>query len=907
MPPEDEILPAEEQPLPAAVSPTADSPGYVSESDPEEDPEEDDDEDPEEDPADYPVDGGDDGDDKDESFDDDKDKDVDIEGEEEEEEHPAPADSTAIALPTVDQAPSAEETEPFETDESAATPPPHPAYRVTARISIRDETPISLPPREEVERLLAMPTPPSSPLSPWSSPLPQIPSPPLPPILSPLPISSPVPVLSLLSPASPIRPLSYRAAMIRLRAEAPSTSHLPPPIILSHTRSDAPSSETPPLLPITLPTSSPPLHLLSTDRREDIPEVTLPPRKRLGIAVSPRYKVGESSSAVAARSTGGLRTDYGFVATMDREIMRDLERDLGYGITYTWDEMLVDMPGAPAIDDIELGRQMTKFTTRVRQDIDEIYTRLDDEQSERQLMAGWLNMVYRDRGYVVTYSGGSTAGSDYRATGSRPQEIGGDYKDVGGRPQETEAVHRGTEAAKETSDSDDRAMIDQAVTAALAARDANKSTNGDDSHNSRMGARKELPVYLNGLKEWSLFSISVIVQLRIKSSLLLAGKPNQVLHLYSSGKCSNVVELLRLDCVELWELKVKDTDLIGYNQHFQELALLCGRMFFEESGKIKKYVGGLPDMIHKSVVASKPKTMQEATEMEIDVMDKRISIIMCGAGEKIVRYPLGIDETLIVHGVTEATRDTGLSATLSRTPKTKEYKLKDDVPIVRDFPDVFPEDLPDLPPTRQVEFQIDLIPGAGPVAWVPYRLAPSEMKELSEQLKELFDKGFIIPNSSPWGAPVLFVKKKDGSFRMCIDYRELNKLTVKNRYPLPRIDDLFDQLSRGRCLLKDQSKNKQDHEEHLKLILEFLKKEELYAKIFKCEFWIPKVQFLGHVIDSQVIEDVEICKTMTKSHSEKVKFEWGDKQETTFQLLKQKLCSAPILASPKGSEDFIIY
>ncbi|GKF64076.1 putative reverse transcriptase domain-containing protein, partial [Tanacetum coccineum] len=103
-------------------------------------------------------------------------------------------------------------------------------------------------------------------------------------------------------------------------------------------------------------------------------------------------------------------------------------------------------------------------------------------------------------------------------------------------------------------------------------------------------------------------------------------------------------------------------------------------------------------------------------------------------------------------------------------------------------------DLPGLPPTRQVEFQIDLIPGAAPVARTRYRLAPSELKEVSEQLKELSDKGFIRPSSSPYGAPVLFVKKKDRSFRMCIDYRELNKLTVKNHYPLPRIDDLFDQL-----------------------------------------------------------------------------------------------------------------
>ncbi|GKE62592.1 putative reverse transcriptase domain-containing protein [Tanacetum coccineum] len=114
----------------------------------------------------------------------------------------------------------------------------------------------------------------------------------------------------------------------------------------------------------------------------------------------------------------------------------------------------------------------------------------------------------------------------------------------------------------------------------------------------------------------------------------------------------------------------------------------------------------------------------------------------------------------------------------------------DEILIVR----VFPEDLPGIPPTRQVEFRIDLVPGATPVARAPYRLAPSEMKELAEQLQELTDKGFIRPSSSPWGALVLFVKKKDGSFRMCIDYRELNKMTVKNRYLLPRIDDLFDQL-----------------------------------------------------------------------------------------------------------------
>nr|GEZ37753.1 hypothetical protein [Tanacetum cinerariifolium] len=183
------------------------------------------------------------------------------------------------------------ETEPFETDESAATPPPHPAYRMTDRISIPSPVPMPDWSDSEIVRLLAMSSPPASPLSPWSSPPPQIPFPPLPSILSP-----PSPVLSPSPPPSPIHSLGYQAAMIRLRAEAASTSH------------------------------SPPLQLPSASRREDRPEVTLPPQKRLGIALGPRYEVGESSSAAVARPAGGLRVDYGFVATMDREIMHDPER-----------------------------------------------------------------------------------------------------------------------------------------------------------------------------------------------------------------------------------------------------------------------------------------------------------------------------------------------------------------------------------------------------------------------------------------------------------------------------------------------------------------------------------------------------------------------------------------------------
>ncbi|GJZ49113.1 hypothetical protein Tco_0603303, partial [Tanacetum coccineum] len=228
---------------------------------------EDDDEDPEEDPADYPGDGG---DDEDEPSDDDEDKEVDIEADDEEEkEHPTPVDSTAVALPAIDQAPSVEETESFETDESAATPPPHPEYRVTARISI--PAPVPTPVWSDVE----------------------IPFPLLPPIPSPsLPLSPPLPV-SAPPPASPICPLGFQAARIWLRAKAASTSH---------------SLPLPPLSPIPAPTSSPPLLLPSTNRREDRPEVTLPPRKRVGIALGPRYEVGESSSATA-RLARGLKAD----------------------------------------------------------------------------------------------------------------------------------------------------------------------------------------------------------------------------------------------------------------------------------------------------------------------------------------------------------------------------------------------------------------------------------------------------------------------------------------------------------------------------------------------------------------------------------------------------------------------
>ncbi|GJX78775.1 putative nucleotidyltransferase, ribonuclease H [Tanacetum coccineum] len=309
--------------------------------------------------------------------------------------------------------------------------------------------------------------------------------------------------------------------------------------------------------------------------------------------------------------------------------------------------------------------------------------------------------------------------------------------------------------------------------------------------------------------------------------------------------------------------------------------------------------------------------------------------------------------------------------------------LQNNVPIVNEFLDVFPEELSGIPPERQVEFRIDLISGATPIAKAPHCLAPSKMKELMSQLQELLDKGFIRPSSSPWGASILFVKKKDGSMRICIDYRKLNKVIVKNVYLLPRIDDLFNQIQGARwfskidlhsgyhqlkvreediprtafrtryghfefvvmpfgltnalaifmvlmnCVCRPMldksvimfiddilvySKSKEEHEIHLREILETLRKEKLYAKFSKCEFWLQEVQFLGHVINSEglkvdpaKIEAVrywQAPKNLTKKNSP---FEWGEEQEEAFVTLRRKLCETSILVLPDGTEDMVVY
>nr|GEX60994.1 putative reverse transcriptase domain-containing protein [Tanacetum cinerariifolium] len=856
-------------PLPVAATPTADSPGYILEFDPKGDREEDDEEDPEEDPADYPT------------------------------------DSTVVALLAVDHVPSEEVTKP----------------------------------------------------------LPQIPFPPLP---------------------------------------IPS----PPP--------DSPTNI-------------------------EIPKSCLPLRKRLRFASStPSQEVGESSVAGAARhDEPAVAMDdpyslvreelYGFVDRVDVAPGRPMSKELGYGITDTWDELVGASEEIAPTTLQGVNQRVIDLFAIVEQETTIIY---DREREARMARKAWgLSMDASDNAHSDVMSLRTTLVAhhalilDFKATDRRRQGVikellAADHKR---QVQLTKAL-RSTpvittptpETTTSVTNGQRQAMIDQGVTAALEARDANR--NGDDSHTLGMGR----PVQV--ARECTYSDFLKCQPLNFKGTEGVVGLSQWTLKKMMTDKYCPRGEIKKLES-KMWNLKVKGTDVVAYSQRFQELALMCDRTFPKEIDKVERYVDGLPDTIHVSGYFKKecPKLKNNNNRGNqvgnSKAQAKVYTLGKAGANpdNNIVTgtFLLNNHYASILFD-TDADRSfvsTAFSSRILITPTALDHDYNVELAdgrivglntIIRG-----------LPPTRQVEFQINLIPGAALVARAPYRLSPSEMKELSDQLQELSDKGFIRSSSSPWGAPVLFVKKKDGSFRMYIDYKELNKLTVKNRYPLPRIDDLFDQLQGSsiyskidlrsgyhRLRVREEdipktafrtrygyyefqvmpfgltnapavfmdlmnrvckpyldkfgivfiddiliySKNEQEHGEHLKLILELLKREKLYAKFSKCEFWIPKVQFLGYVIDSrgihvdpakiESIKDwaspktptkirqflglagyyqrfiegfLKIAKPMTKLAQKKVIFDWGDKQEATFQLLKQKLCSAPIMALPEGAEDFVAY
>ncbi|GJS05289.1 putative reverse transcriptase domain-containing protein [Tanacetum coccineum] len=278
----------------------------------------------------------------------------------------------------------------------------------------------------------------------------------------------------------------------------------------------------------------------------------------------------------------------------------------------------------------------------------------------------------------------------------------------------------------------------------------------------------------------------------------------------------------------------------------------------------------------------------------MDWLANHHAVIVCD--EKIVRIPYG-DEALIIQG-DGGGRDEKSKLSIISCTRTQKYIEKGcSIFLAQDFPEVFPEDLPGLPPTRQVEFQIDLVPGAAPVARAPYRLAPSKLQELSTQLQELSDKGFIRPRSSVYSK----IDLRSGYHQLRVRDEDIPKTAFRTRYGHYK----FQVMPFG---LKNAPASEEEHAEHLKQILELLKKEELYAKFSKCDFWLSKVQFLGHVIDSEGIHvnpaKIESIKDWA---SPKTPTEIRQFLEFSFQLLKQKLCSAPILSLPEGSENFVVY
>ncbi|GJY86151.1 putative reverse transcriptase domain-containing protein [Tanacetum coccineum] len=469
---------------------------------------------------------------------------------------------------------------------------------------------------------------------------------------------------------------------------------------------------------------------------------------------------------------------------------------------------------------------------------------------------------------------------------------------------------------------------------------------------------------------------------------------------------------------ELWNHAMVWAGHAAYTDRFHELAKLLAHLLTPESRMIERYVYGLAPQFREMVAATKPKTIHMAVQISgaltnevvrngsIKKVEKRGNVgepikdkngrdankrTRTGNAFATTVNPIGRENTepselgfkyeiKIASGqlveIDKAIKlgiplpDGKVLRVLGERPEEKARfligakagdKKQEETVVVRDFPEVFLDDLSRLPPIQEIKFRIELILGATPVAKSPHHLAPSELEELLGQLKELQEKGFIRPSSSPWGAPVLFVKKKDCSFRMCIDYRELNKLTVKNRYPLPRIDDLFDQLHGSYFfskidlrsgyhqlrvheddILKTAFRTHYGHFEFIvmpfgltnaptifmdlmnrvcrpyldKFVIVFINDILIYSKTR--EEHLREVQFLGHEIngngiyvDPSKIEAVKNWKAprnLTEVHSFLgLAGYYCEEQELVFQTLKDKLCNEPLLALPNGPEDFMVY
>ncbi|GJS85978.1 putative reverse transcriptase domain-containing protein [Tanacetum coccineum] len=376
---------------------------------------------------------------------------------------------------------------------------------------------------------------------------------------------------------------------------------------------------------------------------------------------------------------------------------------------------------------------------------------------------------------------------------------------------------------------------------------------------------------------------------------------------------------------ELYNLKLKGTDIDGYTNRFHELALLCPRMVEPEQVKVEQYIRGLSKNIRGDVTSSRPAGIDEAVRMAYQLIGQIIQDKTDEASESEKRKGEGDrggrGDNRHDYNRRQNQRRANAEAMTNAAPndnevfpkcKNKKHAGNCDWLSRYDAAILCGEKKVRIPLEGKLEFHIVHYSGAAPWRVRPYRLAPSEMKELSKQLQELSEK-------------------------------ELNKLTIKNRYPLRRIDDIFDQRQKFSVLSKIDftfgyhylrirevdhsnskhlelvmdimsSKNKEEHGEHLKTILNLLRSEKLYVKFSKCDFWLDSVQFLGHVIDNSrvhvdpaKIEAIKNWAAPTTPTEKNKPYVWGDDEEEAFQTLKLKLCSAPILSLPEGSKDFVVY
>nr|GEU53953.1 hypothetical protein [Tanacetum cinerariifolium] len=803
---------------------------YVANSDPKKDPEED----TKDDQADYPADGG---DSDDEPSDDDDDDDIDDEDledepfedeEDDEEEEEHLAPADPSTVSIVDPVLPTGDAEALEADE--------PTHAPGSPIII----PLSQTRLSRAWKTVRPEPPMSASIKACIARHVALPSPPLLVPSPPLPLPSPLTTSSTDTGA----PLGYRAARIRMRALLPSTS-----------------------------------------RRTDTPEADMPPRKRACLTTPALgFEIGESSTAGAARQPGPTESD----------LRRYRVEQAVYRITDMWDEIVDTLMEIAPTTFEGVNERVKNLDTTVKQRTYEFEIRFEEAQDDQAMYAREAWAFFMDMSSAIT--------AHVRTLEIQVATLIAQTSSL--QTQLTTALERIEilEARDPEPQEGPAEAGSSCVATALAECDADRSKNGDNNNDSGIGGRRQMTTprectYTNFLKCQPMsFQGTGSALTWWNSHMRGVGQdvayamPWAVLKRMITDKYCPRGEIQNLES-EYWNLKVKGLDLLNYNHRFQELALMCDRMFPEESVKVERYIGGLPDMIHGSVKASKPQSMQEAIEFASEMIDKK----MLTHTERQAEHKRKFNDTSRnnQHQQQPIKKNNVARAYIAGPGDKKPYGGTK--PLCRkcnyhhDGP-CAPNSLIDIIPTT-LDHGYDAELADDRIIWVNTLIRGCTLNFLNH----------------PFNIDLMPVEM--GSFDVIIGMDWLVKYHV-----VIACDEKLVRVSFGAEILIFM--RKQEHEEHLKLILKLFKKEQLYAKFSKCEFWIPKVQFLGHVIHSQGLAGYyrrfiegfsKIAKSMTKLTQNKVKFNWGDKQEAVFQVIKQKLCSAPILALSEESKDFTVY